>query len=225
MPVCGCPVGSRAYGSAQVASAVARDWPPARCAQGGGMRSGHPEALGPTIFAIFEEALHITPVAIAERLGAAPGEGFPPSTVHHPSSGPCRAQTLFEAQRDVNRDTPIFPDENEPPGRRRSGPDGQCQTQLRVGADGSPAASTGDPTAALVHHDLRRGPQAWGAAAVIMDGPVTARSSAPMSGEFSSPRCAPAMWSSRAASAANQGAAIRGRSGGGRGPAVRAAGI
>ncbi len=49
---------------------------------GGDKRSDRIEALGPAIFAMVEEAVHITLAEIAERLGREHGERFAPSTVH-----------------------------------------------------------------------------------------------------------------------------------------------
>lgn len=50
--------------------------------QGGDKRSDRIEALGPAIFAMVEEAVHVTLVEITERLEAEHGERFAPSTVH-----------------------------------------------------------------------------------------------------------------------------------------------
>jgi len=50
--------------------------------QGGDKRSDRIEALGPAIFAMVAETVHITLVEIAERLEAEHGERFAPSTVH-----------------------------------------------------------------------------------------------------------------------------------------------
>lgn len=49
---------------------------------GGDKRSERIEALGPVIFAMVEEAVHITLAEIAERLEAEHGQRFAPSTVH-----------------------------------------------------------------------------------------------------------------------------------------------
>jgi transposase len=49
---------------------------------GGDKRAGRIEALGPAIFAMVGEAVHITLAEIAERLEAEYGERFAPSTVH-----------------------------------------------------------------------------------------------------------------------------------------------
>ena len=49
---------------------------------GGDKRTGRIEALGPAIFAMVEEAVHITLAEITERLEAEHGERFAPSTVH-----------------------------------------------------------------------------------------------------------------------------------------------
>lgn len=51
-------------------------------AQGGDRRSDRIEALGSAIFAMVEEAVHITLAEIAERLDVEHGERFAPSTVH-----------------------------------------------------------------------------------------------------------------------------------------------
>jgi transposase len=51
-------------------------------AQGGDKRSGRIEALGPAIFAMVEEAVHITLAEIAGRLEREHGERFASSTVH-----------------------------------------------------------------------------------------------------------------------------------------------
>lgn len=51
-------------------------------AMGGDKRSERIEALGPAIFAMVEEAVHITLAEIAERLEAEHGQRFAPSTVH-----------------------------------------------------------------------------------------------------------------------------------------------
>jgi transposase len=51
-------------------------------AQGGDKRSNRIEALGPAIFAMVEEAVHITLAEIAERLEREHEERFAPSTVH-----------------------------------------------------------------------------------------------------------------------------------------------
>jgi putative transposase len=51
-------------------------------AQGGDQRSGRIEALGCAIFAMIEEAVHITLAEIAERLEVEHGERFAASTVH-----------------------------------------------------------------------------------------------------------------------------------------------
>lgn len=49
---------------------------------GGDKRSERVEALGPAIFAMVEEAVHITLAEIAERLERDHGERVAPSTVH-----------------------------------------------------------------------------------------------------------------------------------------------
>ena len=49
---------------------------------GGDKRSERIETLGPEIFALVEEAVHITLAEIAERLESQHGERFAPSTVH-----------------------------------------------------------------------------------------------------------------------------------------------
>ncbi|MEM6489709.1 MAG: winged helix-turn-helix domain-containing protein [Pseudomonadota bacterium] len=49
---------------------------------GGDKRSERIEALGPAIFAMVEEAVHITLAEIAARLEAEHGQRFAPSTVH-----------------------------------------------------------------------------------------------------------------------------------------------
>jgi len=49
---------------------------------GGDKRTGRIEALGPAIFAMVEEAVHITLAEIAGRLALEHGERFAPSTVH-----------------------------------------------------------------------------------------------------------------------------------------------
>lgn len=51
-------------------------------AQGGDKRSNRIEALGPAIFAMLEEAVHITLAEIAERLEREHEQRFAPSTVH-----------------------------------------------------------------------------------------------------------------------------------------------
>lgn len=50
--------------------------------QGGDMRSGRIEALGPAILVMVEETPDITLVEIVERLEREHGERFAPSTVH-----------------------------------------------------------------------------------------------------------------------------------------------
>jgi transposase len=68
-------------------------------AQGGDKRSGRIEALGPAIFAMVGEAVHITLAEIAGRLEREHGERFASSTVHRffrrhgwtfKKVGPCR---------------------------------------------------------------------------------------------------------------------------------------
>jgi len=49
---------------------------------GGDKRTGRIESLGLAIFAMVEEAMHITLAEIAERLEAEHGQRFAPSTVH-----------------------------------------------------------------------------------------------------------------------------------------------
>jgi transposase len=51
-------------------------------AQGGDKRSDRIEALADAIFAMVEEAVHITLAEVAERIERAHGERFAPSTVH-----------------------------------------------------------------------------------------------------------------------------------------------
>lgn len=113
---------------------------------GGDKRTGRIEALGPAIFAMVEQTVHITLAEIAARLEAEHGERFAPSTVHRffrrhgwtfkKKSAHAAEQeradvaeareAWFEAQPDLDPERLIFTDENEPSRRHRFEPDGEC---------------------------------------------------------------------------------------------------
>lgn len=86
-------------------------------AQGGDQRSDRIEALGSAIFAMVEEAVHITLAEIAERLEVEHGERFAPSTVHRFFR---RHGWTFKKNRPTrpNRSAPTSPRPAKPGSRR-----------------------------------------------------------------------------------------------------------
>ncbi|MEO0822697.1 MAG: transposase [Pseudomonadota bacterium] len=85
---------------------------------GGDKRTGRIEALGPAIFAMVEQTVHITLAEIAARLEAEHGERFAPSTVHRFFR---RHGWTFKKSRltPPNRSAPMSP-KPEKPGSRHS---------------------------------------------------------------------------------------------------------
>lgn len=88
-------------------------------AMGGDKRSERIEALGPAIFAMVEEAVHITLAEIAGRLEAEHGQRFAPSTVHRFFR---RHGWTFKKSRPMppSRSAPTSPPPPGKPGSRRS---------------------------------------------------------------------------------------------------------
>ena len=117
---------------------------------GGDTRSERIETLGPAIFAMVEEAVHITLADIAERLEVEHGEPFAPSTVHRFFR---RHGWTFRKNRPTppNRSAPTSPLPAKPGSRRtRTWTPSGSSSSMRMSHRGAIGSS---PMATAEHED------------------------------------------------------------------------